>query len=273
MDIVAEVLLGGAGVVAAGLAAFRLYGRRQVIKTYQEGRSLRLVGDYAQAERMLSVASIGFPSARVLRFWLMLERGQVADARVLLAEIPRTLAGQECATWLALRHDRLTSAEQEVGRLMQLMEMSKDAPPWLSSSAIYTHACLMIEEDSLNYATEKLSNSIQIARRAYGPESIYAVPPAVALSYLHFLKGNFEKSGKLLSTGLVAYSKSLGADHPRTARLRVMLGIVAAAAGVVTEPRADIQRAALTFKKYGLESSEDARTVTRVLLWLDGFAR
>jgi hypothetical protein len=272
MDVGVEVLVGCVAVIAAALAGFRLYGRRQIIKTYQDGRALRLAGDYDSADKMLSVASIGFPSARVLRFWMMLEKQQVDDARVPLTEIPRTLAGQECATWLALRHDRLSAAEQEVGKLMQLMDMNKEAAPWLMSSAIYTHACLMIEEDSLNYATEKLSASIQIARRAYGPDSIYAVPQAVALSYLHFIKGNFEKSGSLLSVGLRAYSKALGPDHPRTARLRAMLGIVAGAVGVFTEPRAELNRATQALAKHGLQDTKDAQTIKRAALWLDGLA-
>lgn len=269
MDVAVELLVGGVGVIAAGLALFRLMGRNKIIKTYQEGRALRLAGDYEQADRILSVASIGFPSARVLRFWIMLEKGHAEDARVLLTEIPRTLAGQECATWLALRHDRLTVAEQEVGKLMQLMDMNKETPPWLLSSAIYTHACLMIEENSLNYALEKLSNSIQIARRAYGYESIYAVPQAVALSYLHFLTGNFEKSGKLLATGFRAYRNALGDDHPRTARIRALLGIVAGAVGLVAESKAELQRAALALHKHGLDDSVDAKTILRAVTWLD----
>jgi hypothetical protein len=253
------------GSVAAGLAAFRIFGRQHVARSYAEGRKLRLLGDYDKADQKLAVASVGYPSAQYLRFWMMIETLRIGEARALAKEIPPTLGGQECRTWLALRHDTLSKAEEEVARLLHLMNLSKDVQPYMEASTLYTHACLLIEEGSLNFALEKLTNAIRIARDAYGMDSIYTVPPAVALAYLYYLAGNFEKSAKLLAAGLRAYKKGLSDVHPRTARVRAMLGIVAAAVGADEIARKELTSAANCFHQSGLDDSEEARTSVRAL--------
>jgi hypothetical protein len=256
------------GSVAAGLAAFRFYGRQHIVRSYREGRNLRLKGEYEKADQKLSVASVGYPSAQCLRFWIMIETAKVDEARAIAKQIPPTLGGQECVTWLSLRFDTLTKAEEEAARLLHLMNAAKEVAPYMEASTLYTHACLLVEEGSLNYALEKLSNSIQIARQAYGMESVYAVPQAVALAYLNFLVGNFEKSGKLLVGGLRAYKKELGELHPRTARVQAMLAIVAAAVGIDEPARKELTHAADCFHRAGLDDSEEARTTVRALMWL-----
>jgi hypothetical protein len=267
-----QIIALAVGTVAAGLAAFRFYGRRLIVQSYTDGRRLRLLGDYEQADKKLAVASVSYPSAQILRFWMMVETVRIADAQALLKELPVTLSAQEGATWLALRQDSIAKAEQEVAKLLHLMNLGK-LLPYQEASCLYTHACLLVEEGSNGYALEKFNSSINIARDNYGMASIYTVPQAVALSYLNFCAGNFDKSAKLLANGLRAYRKELGEHHPRTARVRAMLAIVAGSMSFDEPARRELTLAANSFHRAGMDDTDDARTTIRALAWLGGVSR
>lgn len=259
-----QIIAGAIGLLAAGFAAFRFFGRRHIIRSYQQGRELRLRGDYERADQLLAVASVAYPSAQILRFWMMVERRRIDDARVLLKELPKTLSGQEGEVWLALRFDTLAKAEGEAAKLLHLTNATRPLP-FMEASTLYTHACLLIEEGSHGYAVEKLSQAMHVAKRAYGTDSVYTVPPAVALAYVNFLAGNFEKSAKLLANGLRAYRTGLGDEHPRTARVRAMLGIVAGAVGMDDPARKELSTAGQCFQRCGMCDTDDARTTQRAL--------
>lgn len=262
-----QIIAGAIGLLAAGFAAFRFFGRRHIIRSYRQGRELRLHGDYERADQLLAVASVAYPSAQILRFWMMVERCRIDDAKVLLNAIPKTLSGQEGEVWLALRFDSLAKAEAEAAKLLHLMNATKPLP-FMETSTLYTHACLLIEEGSHGYAVEKLSLAMHAARTAYGTDCVYAVPPAVALAYLNFLAGNFEKSAKLLANGLRAYRTGLGDEHPRTARVRAMLGVVAGAVGMDEPARKELSTAVQCFQQFDMTHTDDARTTQRALEWL-----
>jgi hypothetical protein len=276
MDILVFEVIGGVIVAAAAAGiTYRMWQAKRFTSSYQEGRKLRLHADYDGAEAaLLSSPKLGM-HAQLLRFWMDIERLRVADARAVLAQIQANpdsakyvifaLATHECAMWLALRHDSISKAEQEAAQLLNWMNTAKSLPAYLHSSALYSHGCLLIENSSDKYAAERFSNSLQISRNAYGFDSIYAVPPAVAMAYLHFCAGSFEKSAKLLANGLSVYSRALGDFHPRTARLRVMLAIVASVCGFEERAAKEIRAGLDVFQKFGMLDSEAARTAQRAL--------
>jgi hypothetical protein len=172
----------------------------------------------------------------------------IAAARVVsrkqaAARFHKRFCEIEMAAWNALRHEPLSAAEQATATLLHVVGDGKRLPPYLYASALYTHGCLLVEEESTKYAVERFSSSMSIARNRYGFTCPHAVPPAVALAYLHYLSGNLEKSAKLLAHGLFVYREKLGADHPRTARVKAMLALVAFAVGFVKEAQADVKAA------------------------------
>lgn len=146
--------------------------------------------------------------------------------------------------WDMLRNGSLPAAEQAAAEMLHAAGDGSHLPPYLYGSILYTHGCLLVEEDSVKFAVERFSAASQIAKSRYGAHSVYAAPPAVGLAWLHFRGGNFEKSAKLLSYALHVYQDEFGYEHPRTIRVRAMLALVAFAVGLTKESQRELQAAA-----------------------------
>lgn len=288
MDYLVEVVATGGALlgIAAGTVA---WVRNRVSGAYQHGRAYRLRADYRKADETLFEAAnwsrklkgIMSPVAiqsDLLRFWCLIEQGKGSEAQKLLGseELQSVLPLKpevsvpvhEANCWLSLRYDSLNLAEQAAGKLLHATGDGARLPRYIYSSVLFTHGCLLIEEGSTKYAVERLSASSQIAKTTYGSLSMYAVPASVALAWLHFRNGHLEKSAKLLAHGLAVYSRELGADHPRTARVKAMLAFVAFAVGFFNESQQQMKESAAAFQKHGLQNSGDALLIRDAMLRL-----
>lgn len=251
MEFLPEIALGVGGLIAAGFGARRWMQRRAYSALNNELQTFWQEvsgGSLESAGRTLSALD---------------EKYSTHPKRVF-----RVLV-QDAGTWFAVRYKPLSDAEQSAARLLHYMADGSHLSPYVYASALYTHGCLLIEEGSLSFAAERFSAASNVAKTSYGQSCVYAVPPAVALAWLHLDKNNLEKSAKLLLFGLRTYTAELGAEHPRTARLRVLLALVAAAGGLVAEPRAQLRLAASVFAEKGMSNCPDALIVKDALRWLE----
>ncbi len=251
MEFLPEFALGIGGLIAAGFGARRWLKQRAFSLLTKE---LHTFWDEVSCG---SVESAGRSIAALD------EKYSTHPKRVF-----RVLV-QDAGTWFAVRYQPLTEAEQCAARLLHFVGDGSHLSPYLYASALYTHGCLLIEEGSFKFAAERFSAASEIAKTSYGQNCVYAVPPAVALAWLHFDKNNLEKSAKLLLFGLRSYTAELGAEHPRTARIRALLALVAAAAGLVDEPKLQMRLASSAFAEKGLSTCPDALIVKDALRWLE----
>lgn len=207
------------------------------------------------------VPEIGFALAGIaavaagVRFWRQKQQSKRYDALLVI----------ERSAYLTLRSQPLAAAERQMAELLHVTGDLNRLPPYIHASILYTHGCLLIEENSLKYAVERFSGALQIARSAYGHNTIYAVPPAVALAFIHFTHGHLEKSGRLLAHCLRCYRGKFGEDDRRTVRVRAMLAMVAFAAGLTQEAISELRESARQLDAVPLGGTADAATVRQAI--------
>lgn len=216
---------------------------------------------------------------KVVAYWPAIGEGTAEEALNAVEEMERDpaiaagrdtiLLGREMRLWYALRNEPLSKAEEAATAMLHFADQHAKLPAFIYGSALYTHGCLLVDEESWKYALERFSASRHLIREAYGDDAPHTVPPAIGLAWLYFRNGHFLNAAKLLAEALRVYESSLGAQHFRTARVRAMLAFIAYAVGLPDDGKRELEMSARMLELVSTYAARrDKELVQRALIEL-----